>query len=391
MALIEVGTNAWEPPDSLPRERIVALSQSILSRPDLPISEREEIFRIDSLGLEWDIGLMLYQPQDERRIPKDADGRKIGFFLLHGGAADHRSMAPLARLLAGKYGYKVASMTYPGRLYLNDPSRDWPGDTIAPDGGVRTPIWRGGEQVAPDEIEIVRDDSMRHRYGTRTLARARPGTRFYERMAAWPVAFERAMKEICRNHLPPDEFVIYVHGHSTGGPFVHLLTQRVANIAGVVGIENSPFGFIYQRMIGIEWSGPFNDLLIRTWRDIARYAGAEALHQEGEKALMRLPWLMEELLERWDRSKTRPNFKAEYILHYGSVTALTESAHVAARRLQLSDSDTADLVARYVGYARELTGPGVKPVPPILLGIAGTASTIGRRSIATSCCRPSRR
>src|SRR6202035_5013923 len=135
----------------------------------------------------------------------------------------------------------------------------------------------------------------------------------------------------------PDQFVIYVHGHSTGGPFVHLLTQRVANVAGIVGIENSPFGFIYQRMIGIEWSGPFNDLLIRTWRDIARYAGAEALHQEGEKALMRLPWLMEDVLERWDRSKTRPNFKAEYILHYGSVTALTESAQVAARRLQLSD------------------------------------------------------
>jgi hypothetical protein len=123
-------------------------------------------------------------------------------------------------------------------------------------------------------------------------------------------------------------------------------------------------------MIGIDWTGPFNDLLIRTWRDIARYAGAEAYHQEGERALMRLPSLMEEVQERWDRSRTRPNFKAEYILHYGSVPALTESAHVVARRLELGEAARAELVARYVGYARELDGPAVKPVPPILLGVA---------------------
>src|SRR5258708_12882366 len=97
---------------------------------------------------------MLYQPQDERRIPTDADGRKIGFFLLHGGAADHRSMAPLARLLAGKYGYVVASMTYPGRLYLPDPSPAWPGYTIPPDPPRPTPTPPPPDPPSPPDFAL---------------------------------------------------------------------------------------------------------------------------------------------------------------------------------------------------------------------------------------------
>ena len=360
----------WEPPASIARDTLVAASERVLAQPALPITETEDLFRIEALGLEWDIGAAVYAPADATRIPVGPDGRRIGFFLLHGGSSDHRSMAPLARLLAERYGYKVASLTYPGRLYLPDLSRDWPGDTIGPGDTVRTPLWRDGEIVTRDQVELVTDASLRARYGIRTNARARPGTPFYERMAAWPAAFELAMKEVCRRHLPPDTFVIYAHGHSTGGPFVTMLTQRVSNIAGVVGIDNSPFGAIYQKMIGLEWTGPFNDLLLRTWRDIARYAGAEAYHQEGAPALMRLPWLMEDVLERWERTRTRPNFKAEYMLHYAAIPALTEAAAVAARRLRLSDADAAALAARYVGYTRELAGEDVKPVPPILLGIA---------------------
>jgi alpha-beta hydrolase superfamily lysophospholipase len=51
-------------------------------------------------------------------------------------------------------------------------------------------------------------------------------------MAAWPVAFEEAIKETARRHLPQGDFSIYIHGHSTGGPFAMTATQRVANIAG---------------------------------------------------------------------------------------------------------------------------------------------------------------
>ena len=37
-------------------------------------------------------------------------------------------------------------------------------------------------------------------------------------------------------HLPAAQFSVYAHGHSTGGPYVSMLSQRVANIAGVIAI-----------------------------------------------------------------------------------------------------------------------------------------------------------
>lgn len=362
--------NGWVAPHSVAREDMVSASGALLSRPDIPFVEEEDIFRIDALDMEWDIGVMTYTPRDASRIPVDERGRKIGFFLLHGGSADFRFMAPLARLLAGKYGYKVVNMTYPGRLNFDNPTREWPGDTISPDGVVRTPVWLRNEKITPDQMDVVSDVSLRARYGTRINAKAKPGTVFHDRMSSWPVAFEVAMKEACRRHLPEDSFAIFVHGHSTGGPFVHMLSQRVPNIAGIVGMENSPFGYIYQRMLGIDWPGPFNDLLIRTWRDVARYAGAEAYHQEGAKALMRLPWLMEDVFEEWEKSKSQPNFKAEYILHYACSRELTAAAQAAAKRLKLGEAATTELVNRYIGYTRELAGPGANPVPPVLLSIA---------------------
>jgi hypothetical protein len=36
----------------------------------------------------------------------------------------------------------------------------------------------------------------------------------------------------------------------------------------------------------------------------------------------------------------------------------------------MNSGDTEALVKRYVGYTRELAGPGVRPVPPILYNIA---------------------
>ena len=47
-------------------------------------------------------------------------------------------------------------------------------------------------------------------------------------------------------------------------------------------------------------------LLIGTWRNSAMYSGPEALMREGPEALMRLPMLMEEVHERWEKSKTYP-------------------------------------------------------------------------------------
>ena len=88
-------------------------------------------------------------------------------------------------MLAGKFGFKVTSMSYPGRLYLLDPSRNWPGDTINPDGTVRTPIWNKDKLITPNQYEVVEDKSMMERYGTTILACAKEGTEFHHRMAGW--------------------------------------------------------------------------------------------------------------------------------------------------------------------------------------------------------------
>jgi hypothetical protein len=91
------------------------------------------------------------------------------------------------------------------------------------------------------------DELLRPRYGTRTLARAKPGTTFYYRMAAWPMAFDLGMKEAMRRHFPESEHAVFVTGHSTGGPLVFMICQRVSNVADVIAVENSPFGFIQAR------------------------------------------------------------------------------------------------------------------------------------------------
>ena len=355
--LTQQHTQRWEPPATWSREQVLATSDAVLAKPAGEVKESEDIFRLSALGLDWDIGVRVYEPQPASQITRGADGNKVGIFLLHGGAGDYKSMEKFALLFAEKFGCKVVTMTFPGRLYLDDESRDWPGDTIHADGTVRTPIWQQGEHVTPDQYELVKDTGKRMKYGTRTSARAKPGSRFYDRMASWPVAFEEGMKEACRRHFPVGEFSVYVHGHSTGGPYVSMLTQRVPNIAGVIAIENSSFGYINEKkhqwgghvgkIEGFQavapksaesWKDPFNDLYIRTWRDLARYRGSEALGQEGPQALMRLPWLMEEILDAWDVAKKRPQFKAEYMITHNIVGALEQAARAAAARLKLSDA-----------------------------------------------------
>lgn len=368
---------AYEPPPEVSRAEIVKISNMVMAMPDIKIKEREEIFTIRVFDMDWDVGGKVYEPDDQSKIPVGPDGKKIGFFFLHGGSGDHRDMEKVSRLVAKKFGFKVATMTYPGRLYLQDPSRNWPGDTIRADGTVRTPIWKKDELIGKDQYEVVKDASslaMRKRYGTQIQAKAKEGTLFYYRMAACPVAYEEAMKEVCRRNFPEKEYSIYANGHSTGGPYVNYLTQRVPNIAGYVGMESTPFSFVWAKMMAVQenvdWKIPFNNLTIRTWRDTARYAGAQVLAKEGPQALRRLPMLMEEVFESWERETYYPQIKAEYPVHYGLIPSLTEAAKVTAKRMQMNPEQTETLVQRYIGYTRNMEGPGVKPIPPLFLGIS---------------------
>ncbi len=374
----------WTPPPEVSREEALAISKEVLGGRDIPINETEDIFRIKCLGLDWDMGVCVFEPKSPEDAARGPDGKKIGVFVLHGGSGDFKAMAPLARIYAGKFGHKVVCMTFPGRHYFDDPSRDWPGDTIKPDGSVRTPMWLRGEHITPDQYDVVSDTTKRMRYGTRTVARAKPGSNFYYRMAAWPAAFEDGMREAMRRHLPAGEYSIYGTGHSTGGPHIFMMCQRVPNMVGVIAVEHSPFGVIQAKQH--DWSGalgkiagfervsqkpdprsdPFNELYIRTWRDLARYRGPEALGQEGPAALMRLPWLMEEILDAWEASKKRPQFKAEYIITHNVQASLKAAAEATADRLKLSPEDRAALVARFCSYPHPVPG---KKVPPILFTI----------------------
>lgn len=189
-------------------------------------------------------------------------------------------------------------------------------------------------------------------------------------------------------HLPTPQFSIYGTGHSTGGPHIFMMCQRVPNMVGVLAVEHSPFGCIQERQH--DWSGslgkvagydrvatrpaprndPFNELYIRTWRDLARYAGPEALGQEGPAALMRLPSLMEDIFARWETSRKRPQFKAEYILTHNIQSSLRAGARATAARLGLDADATRALEDRFGGYPYPLRSPDAPPVPPILIVIA---------------------
>jgi hypothetical protein len=351
----------WEPPSLVSLEDLVALHHQVTAMPDVAISVREDIFRIRALEMDWDIGVVIYEPQDLSKIPSGPDGKKVGVFLLHGGVSDYKSVERVAQTLAKKYAIKIASMTFPGRFYFLDPNRDWPGDVENDGGMARTPLWTKEMKIAQDQYTIIRDTSKRDHYGTLISLAAKQGTEFFHRMAAWPAAFEEAMKETARRQFPDGEFSIYIHGHSTGGPFAMMASQRIANIAGLLGYGSSPFGYMYPEIANDDWNFPFNQLRLRTWRDTARY-----MYEGMKDQNIGLPMLIEMTFERWNTAKKRPNFKAEDFVHKNSTKALETAARVSAERLRLSNQESDALVQQFLGYTRELSVPGVKPVPPFL-------------------------
>lgn len=380
--LVTGQANDWIPPERISREDIVKTSKQVLARPDLALKVSEDIVRVNTLGLDWDTAGRVYTPADESKIPTGPDGRKLGAILIHGGSGDHRFMDDVASVMAKKFGFKVVTLSLPGRYYMDDPSGNWPGDTINADGTVRTPMWKKGEYFDAAQYDVVTDESVRPKYGTLYMACAKQGSVFHARMSGWPVAFEEGSRAFAAKHLPASEFSIYVHGRSTGGPFSFLLTQRVPNVVGVIGMENTPFGYIFREQARESGNSegmtigdvvPFNCLQVRTWRDAARMLGPEAGINEGVEALYRLPMLIEEVMEEWKLEAKYPGFKAEMMVHFAAKEPLEAAARATAQRLGLNQVDTDKLVKRYLDYCCELRGSNVKPVPPIIFGIAAAS------------------
>ena len=83
---------AWDPPAQVSVQEIQASTDKVMAMPALPITTKEDVFRIEVVGMEWDVGVMVYEPADASRIPVGKDGKKQGIFLLHGGTGDWRSL-----------------------------------------------------------------------------------------------------------------------------------------------------------------------------------------------------------------------------------------------------------------------------------------------------------
>ena len=112
------GKTTWEPPTVISREQALQLHRDVIAMPTRPIRIREDIFRLHELELDWDIGAVIYEPQEASQIPRCPDGKKVGVLLLHGGVSDFKSVERIGKLLPEKFAIKVASMTFPGRGFF---------------------------------------------------------------------------------------------------------------------------------------------------------------------------------------------------------------------------------------------------------------------------------
>ncbi len=108
-------TMSFKPPSVVPLEDIVAASNDLLSRPDIPVRGDngyvEDIIRFEVAEMEWDVGMSVHEPADSSQIAVGSDGKKVGIFLLHGGSGDFKRMHRQASILSQKLGYKVVSMS----------------------------------------------------------------------------------------------------------------------------------------------------------------------------------------------------------------------------------------------------------------------------------------
>src|SRR6516225_6582383 len=83
---------SWEPPSAFSLDEVLHLDHQVASMLERPVQVREDIFRISDLEMDWDIGVVIYEPMEPNKIPTGPDGKKIGIFLLHGGVSDFKSV-----------------------------------------------------------------------------------------------------------------------------------------------------------------------------------------------------------------------------------------------------------------------------------------------------------
>jgi hypothetical protein len=70
----------WKPPTALSLDEVLQLDRQVASMPDLSTRIREDIFRIRELEMDWDIGVMVYEPENTNRILIGPTGKKSRSF-----------------------------------------------------------------------------------------------------------------------------------------------------------------------------------------------------------------------------------------------------------------------------------------------------------------------
>ena len=70
----------WEPPTALSLDEVLQLDRQVASMPDLPVRAHEDIFRIRELEMDWDIGVLVYEPENADLIPAGPMAKRSGSF-----------------------------------------------------------------------------------------------------------------------------------------------------------------------------------------------------------------------------------------------------------------------------------------------------------------------
>ena len=70
----------WIAPDEVTREQCLTASREVLAMPDIVFNEYEDLIRIQAVGMDWDIGAQIYEPEDPEQICIGADGKKVGVY-----------------------------------------------------------------------------------------------------------------------------------------------------------------------------------------------------------------------------------------------------------------------------------------------------------------------
>ena len=141
-----------------------------------------------------------------------------------------------------------------------------------------------------------------------------------------------------------------MHEHLTGGPCVHALLQRVPNVSGPNGIENSSFGHFYHRMTGHDWPTP----LTTCWcgrgasSHVTRAPNSQCSKGKSHCSAWSRSW--KSCSSSGTRSRSFP-FKAENWFHNRTPSCLREAAIVAATYRNLSHDATEALISEFLDYA----------------------------------------